>query len=83
MSSIVFTSFYGKTNSSMIFAEDLCKVTNSNNIIIKNSYNQCTNKIYEVLLNEKPDILISFGQRPKNDFDFLALINKRNIFNPN
>lgn len=71
MSSIVLTSFYGKTNSSMVFAEELSKVTNIKNIVIENSYKSCTKTIYDVLLNEKPKLLISFGQRPKTKSTFI------------
>lgn len=71
MSSIVLTSFYGKTNSSMVFAEGLSKATNTKNIVIKNSYKACTKTIYDVLEAEKPKLLISFGQRPKTSKIFI------------
>lgn len=71
MNSIVLTSFYGKTNSSMVFAEELSKATNIKNIVIKNSYKSCTKTIYDVLTTEKPKLLISLGQRPKTSKIFI------------
>lgn len=71
MSSIVLTSFYGNTNSSMIFAKELSNATNTKNIVIKNSYKACTKTIYDILETEKPKLLISFGQRPKTKSTFI------------